>query len=124
KILEEVGGRAYLASLASSVSTAANAQHYAEIVREKSIHRGLIRLAMEIQRGAFDEEPAEGIVSDAVHRLLGLSTGRDESAMRHVRDVGSKLLEALSRREPAVRGVPYGLLDVDHLLDGLKPGLS
>jgi len=45
--LEAVGGLEYLTNLASLVPTTANAKHYAKIVEEKSILRGLSRLPMK-----------------------------------------------------------------------------
>ena len=44
-ILEEIGGLDYLVQLAESVPSAANAVHYAELVREKAILRELIEAA-------------------------------------------------------------------------------
>ena len=49
-VLEEVGNASYLASLASFVPTAANVEHYARIVREKSILRSLIQTATQIAK--------------------------------------------------------------------------
>src|SRR5207247_8461280 len=46
--LAEVGGASYLAELTERVPTAANAVHYARIVRERAILRGLIAAATEI----------------------------------------------------------------------------
>src|SRR2546428_13442333 len=51
--LAEAGGAAYLAELTERVPTAANAAHYAKIVRERSILRGLIESSTWIAtRGA------------------------------------------------------------------------
>src|SRR5262249_29666177 len=41
--LEQVGGISYIASLIDSVPTARNIQHYARIIKEKSVLRRLIR---------------------------------------------------------------------------------
>ena len=51
--LEEVGGAHTLASLTSVVPTAANVQHYAKIVREKSVLRSLIGAATQISPGQY-----------------------------------------------------------------------
>ena len=40
--LQDVGGAAFLAELAARVPTAANIVHYARIVRDRSVLRGLI----------------------------------------------------------------------------------
>ena len=44
-ILEDVGGKAAINTLASTVPSVSNARRYAEIVRETSTYRGLIRAA-------------------------------------------------------------------------------
>src|SRR5262249_44497797 len=58
---EKIGGAAYLAEIARSVPTAANAVHYAQIVRDKSLLRGLISSSTEILRDAYEDgsEPRE-----------------------------------------------------------------
>ena len=53
-LLEEVGGNEYLLSLVNSVPSAANAEYYADIVREKALVRGYIQAATEILRKAYD----------------------------------------------------------------------
>src|SRR5438093_8080146 len=46
--LEDVGGRARIHELATIVPATANAAHYARIVREMAVLRGLIRAGSEI----------------------------------------------------------------------------
>ncbi|HVC94207.1 MAG TPA: DnaB-like helicase N-terminal domain-containing protein, partial [Pirellulales bacterium] len=52
--VEAVGGLVYLAEVADSVPTAANAEFYAKIVREKATLRTLIHTSTEILRDAYD----------------------------------------------------------------------
>ena len=53
-LLEEVGGPEYLLELAGKVPSSANAEYYADIVREKALLRGFIGAASEILRKAYD----------------------------------------------------------------------
>src|SRR3989338_9723887 len=46
----------YLADLVNSVPTAANIEHYAQIIKEESIRRSLINLGGEIAEMAFKED--------------------------------------------------------------------
>ena len=46
--LEQAGGAAYIAELAQSHVSAANAEYYAKLVRDKSIQRGLIEAGAKI----------------------------------------------------------------------------
>ena len=54
---EETGGLAYLASLARDTPTAANIRAYADIVRERSLLRQLIRVSGEIAASAYGSVP-------------------------------------------------------------------
>src|SRR5690554_5385957 len=56
ELLEDVGGLAYLGALARDTPSAANIQAYADIVRERSVLRQLIRAGTEIVSNAFQPE--------------------------------------------------------------------
>src|SRR3989344_7399801 len=45
KLYEDIGGSEYLTGLANSVPTAANIEHYANILRETYVRRALISMA-------------------------------------------------------------------------------
>ena len=47
-LLDEVGGKAIVHTLAATVPAVANARHYAQIVRDTATYRGLIRAGTEI----------------------------------------------------------------------------
>ncbi|MBT7308223.1 MAG: replicative DNA helicase, partial [Gammaproteobacteria bacterium] len=53
---ESAGGLAYLGALAKNTPTAANIRHYADIVRERSVLRSLIRASNQIADSAFNTE--------------------------------------------------------------------
>ena len=55
-LLEEVGGAAYLTELITKVPTAANVEHYVDIVSEKFLLRQLISASVDIIGRAFDEQ--------------------------------------------------------------------
>ena len=52
-LLDKIGGLPYLTSLMDTVPTAASAEYYAQIVREKSALRGLIHAGTQITRIGF-----------------------------------------------------------------------
>ena len=52
--LEELGGQRYLTDLMEKVSTSAHTQAYAQIVKEKSLLRELIRVSTNIVEKSFD----------------------------------------------------------------------
>ena len=72
---DEVGGLAYLNSLAQYVPSASNIRRYAEIVRERSILRKLVSASDEIATNAFNtagqggrQDPRRGRAEDLQHR--------------------------------------------------------
>ena len=77
--LADVGGTAYLAELAERVPTAANIMHYARIVRDRSVLRGLIAAATEIATGGYE-------ASGDVKQLLDALESRYEGLRGLVRD--------------------------------------
>ena len=71
-LLEESGGRSYLAEVIDSVPSAANATKYADIVFEKSILRQLIDSGSEIISNAFDDRQEASAILDRAHKALHL----------------------------------------------------
>src|SRR3989338_4314492 len=68
--LDEIGGVSYLTMLANAVPTAANVGHYARIVKEKSILRGLINHATQIVTAAYEPEVNVDEVLDRAESLI------------------------------------------------------
>src|SRR5712691_1279314 len=64
--LEDVGGRSRVHELAALVPAASNAAHYALIVREMAVLRGLIRVGGEIQRMGYERQDLQGRPGEAV----------------------------------------------------------
>src|SRR5438105_15839180 len=78
KQIEEVGGYGYLASLWDAAPTAANAEYYAGIVRDKAIVRSVIYVGGAIAKTGWDNNlPPEEMLEFAereVTRLAGRSS--------------------------------------------------
>ncbi len=123
--LERIGGRAYLAELANSAPAPGNYAHYAELVSRKHIMRSLIDASYEITESAFDEsrEAAEVLeeaekkvyaIGNAVasHKFIAISDKLEDAWER---------IEALSKKENGIRGVPTGFPELDNLLSGFHP---
>jgi hypothetical protein len=69
KKLEEVGGPAYLAELATVVPTARNVAHYSNIVKSKATTREIAMQATQIATLAYDGVSADALMGEAL-RLL------------------------------------------------------
>ncbi len=123
--LEDVGGSAYLAELASQVPTAANIAHYARIVREKAILRHLIRTSTDIvTRGMEERGDVDGFLDDAERAIFDISEDRIRASFVRVGDVMTetiKKVDELYHRKEMVTGVPTGYRDLDRLTAGFQP---
>ena len=124
KLLEEVGGAAYLADLVSSVPTSAHVAHYAQIVRECATKRRLISAASEIAESGFDgESSANDLLDQAEQKLFSISRGelrREFTPLEDIMEIAFDQLDELHRNPGKFRGVPTGLPTLDEKLAGLQ----
>jgi len=123
--LDRIGGGSYIASLASSVPSAANIIHYAKIVADKSILRKLIHASGDITELAFREEKEiPEILDKAEQAVFAVSQKHTKGVFIAIKDVltdSFDRLDDLHRNKDKLRGVPTGFRDLDHLLAGLQP---
>ncbi len=126
---DETGGLAYLAGLARDTPTAANIRAYADIVRERSLLRKLIRVSGEIAASAYGSEgrPAAELVDDAERRVFEIAEqgSRSGSGFVPLRDVlGATIdrLDMLHQSQGQLTGVSSGYSDLDKMTAGLQPG--
>ena len=72
--IEDIGGYAYLGELWDAAPTAANAEYYARIVRDKALVRNLIHASTEILRDAYDQaQPADELLEEAERKILDVA---------------------------------------------------
>jgi replicative DNA helicase len=123
--LERVGGVGYIAFVANAVPTAANARHYAEIVKEKSILRKLIRTATTIaNRGYEDQEDAYELLDNAERMIMEIAGQRNSSGLVPIKEVLSETLEKieyLANKKGTITGVPAFFTDLDRMTSGWQP---
>ncbi len=123
--LEEVGGPAYIASLADGVPRSANVEHYATIVKEKSTLRNLIHSANKILADAYQaEEDADLILDTAEKAIFEIAEDRIRAGFVPLRDLVQSsfaTIEKLQEQKGLVTGVPTGFVDLDEMTSGLQP---
>jgi replicative DNA helicase len=122
--LTEIGGREYLLELHESVPSSANAEYYANIVRDKSLLRDLIKCSGEIQHAAYNQaEPAAQILDEAEHKLFDVTEKRVTNQPVTLKQFLDETFEKISTAgEHDVTGVPTGFRDLDELLGGMQYG--
>jgi replicative DNA helicase len=126
---DETGGLAYLAGLARDTPTAANIRAYADIVRERSLLRQLIRVSGQVAASAYDSEgrTATELVDEAERRVFeiaeqGRRSGSGFVAIREVLGATIDRLDMLHQNQGQLTGVSTGYHDLDRMTAGLQPG--
>src|SRR6185295_13185014 len=124
--LQDVGGATFIAELANRVPTAANAEHYARIVREKAILRGLISTATQIATDAYDNQAdVERFVDIAESKIFAIAEQKVTTEFFPISDLlppAIKEIEKLFDRKEMVTGVPTGFHDLDKMTAGMHSG--
>jgi replicative DNA helicase len=121
---EAVGEAVYLADIAQSVPTAANASYYANIVRDKATLRALIHASTDILRDAYDQNlDAREMLSGAEEKIFRIL---EDKGIGEVAPISEVLTAALSRIDARLThggmssGIESGFTELDALTGGLN----
>jgi replicative DNA helicase len=122
--LEAVGSVPYLIGLADGVPTAAYAESYARIVREKAVLRDLIGASGQIMQRAYEQAaPLEQVLDEAEAAIFELATKKRRSNFLDmptlVTDTFQYINELFSNPDP-VSGLRMGFKELDQLTAGLQ----
>ncbi len=123
-LLDRVGGRGYLPTLAAAVPIAIHAPFYAEIVTRLATLRRLIDAGQRIMAIGFDDGNSAGEAVDrAEQALFAVAQRRNTHGFTSIRDVLSSYLERLDRiheNRGSVAGIPTGFSQLDRLTGGFQ----
>jgi replicative DNA helicase len=124
--LDDVGGRARIHELAALVPAAANAAHYARIIREAATLRGLIRAGGEVSRLGWEGigEPTE-LVDRAEQIVFALSQQRATGDFSHIEALLKESFERITQLYESgsdITGFASGFRDFDRLTSGFQRG--
>jgi replicative DNA helicase len=125
KYIEDVGGYPYLARLWDAAPTAANAEYYARIVRDKGVVRSLIHASTEVLRDAYDQaKPADELLEEAERKILDVAqmgiTGQTMTLREALNEAYERIDERMGQGPKEVSGLPTGFLDLDSITAGLQ----
>ena len=116
--------RDYILQLMKITPTAANAQRYANIVRDKAMLRGLAQAATEISDTVYSQvgTPAE-MLESAEKKIYALRKGERGDSLEHIGTILHKVfdrLTELSQSDSLIPGLSTGLRDLDTKINGLN----
>ena len=125
KQIENVGGYGYLGELWDAAPTAANAEYYARIVRDKAVVRHLIRASTEILRDSYDQVmPADELLESAERKVLDIAqmgiTGQTYTLEEALREAYDRIDKRHTQDEWSISGLPTGYIDLDEKTAGLQ----
>jgi replicative DNA helicase len=125
KQVEDIGGYAYLAKLWDAAPTAANAEYYARIVRDKALVRHLIHASTEVLRDAYDQAlPADELLEQAERKILDIAqmgiTGQTHTLQEALAEAYDRLDSRGQRDHMSISGLPTGYRDLDEKTAGLQ----
>jgi len=120
--LETVGGLTYLSSLAEAVPAPGNVEHYAQIVREKSVLRNLLIATREISDSVSrGDARSRELLDEAEAKIFHIAEVGAQSNVTPFKEVLKSVFEMIDRgREGAVSGLGTGFKDLDELTSGLQ----
>ena len=121
--MSDVGGVAYVMSLANAVPTAANATFHANIVHEKYVLRQMIKVGTEICAMGYEEvDDAATLLDKAESKIMEISSKRTSKGFTNVGEALMKtteMLQELASNKGKLTGISSGFKDVDNLTSGL-----
>lgn len=124
--LAEVGGAGRIMEIAALVPAAANVSHYARIVKEAAMLRGLTRVGAEIADLGWERRgEVTDLLGDAERALFALTEQRVTADFIHVGTLLTESYERISQLQEtggALLGAPTGFRELDKLTLGLQPG--
>jgi replicative DNA helicase len=121
--LEEIGGAEFLSSLFSFVPTAANADYYISIVREKYVLRRLILTCNKLSTQCYDQQDEIEMLLDEAEKEIFAITGANVKT--EIPETKQLVMEAIEQIEKlyenrgSVTGLSTGFTEFDKMTSGL-----
>ncbi len=122
--IELVGGGGYISELTYKVNSAANIEYHARIITEHSLKRGVISMASDALRLAFeDTTDVFGLLDQTEQALFSLT---ESNIRKNYADMSTIVRQALNEMETkknqeGLTGIPSGFTNLDRLTSGWQP---
>lgn len=123
---ERIGGLPFIGALVDAVTTTANIEYHVGIVRDKAVHRGLIRVGGEITLLGYSEDVGLDVALEtAEKKVFEIARTGKTTTIRDARSSVELAVKEIERRLASgmdITGVPTGFTDLDKITGGLQPG--
>lgn len=125
--IQEIGGSAFLAELASSVPTSSHIYQYGQIVKSKAVHREVIQAGRHITGLGYDvNRPVPELLDEAEKKIFQITNRFIKEKFVHVRDILDERYEKFAELHASddaniMKGVPTGFVSLDTKISGFQP---
>ncbi|WP_027187440.1 replicative DNA helicase [Desulfovibrio cuneatus] len=123
--LEMAGGAAYLVDLTRSIVSAANAEYYAALVRDKAMARQLIHSCADIIAQGYEPgQDVRALLDESEQAIFAISQRNSGKSYRDAGELTLKVFENLHARQnnrEFVTGVATDYTKLDQMTAGLQP---
>ena len=122
----EISSLEFVRDLVTAVPTSANVKYYAQIVKDNSLRRKLIKLNEEIENECYlGKESIETVMDMTEKKVFDLlsarSGGKDYVPIRQIVMNALEKIENAAKNSGTVTGIPTGFIDLDYRTAGLQP---
>lgn len=123
--LDDVGGISYITSLSTIVPTTSNVKYYADIVKEKSVLRKLIKVSNDIINLGYDgSTKIEDVLENAEKKIFDIS--QEKSSSDDFKPINLVLMdtydmiEQLYSSKAEMTGITTGFRDLNKKINGMQ----
>jgi len=125
--LDDAGGMSYIGTLAKDTPSAANISAYADIVREHSVKRQLIRVGTDIADSGFNTQgmKVNELLDNAERQVFEIAEqqSKGKTGFQNIKSLLTKAvdrIETLFEQDEPITGISTGFTDLDGMTSGLQ----
>jgi len=125
KTFERIGGGAYLDALIDGTPTAAHAEYYIDLVRQKDLLRRIISVARSTEQECFEAQDGADLVLGRAEQALLSITERQHGEQISWGDAIKTTMQHVERildTHRGLTGLSSGFANLDRIIHGLRPG--
>ena len=121
---DDVGGISYITSLSTIVPTTSNVKYYADIVKEKSVLRQLIKASNDIINLGYDgTTKVEDVLEKAEKKIFDISQEKASDDFKSINSVlmdTYDMIEHLYSSKAEITGITTGFRDLNKKINGMQ----
>ncbi|MBD3273595.1 replicative DNA helicase [Candidatus Dependentiae bacterium] len=127
KLLDSVGGLAYLLELQEDIPSIGMITQHAKIVKDKAILRELIYSASDIITSCYDQDIKEidSVLDSSEKKIFQISNKLVPPTFERIDELLKKTFKSLAQMKTSrdgVTGVPSGFIEFDKMTSGMQKG--